>query len=517
MEKESQHEQQQQQAQPAAIDSMMDSSLVASESAPPFDLRASTGFREEKTGQDVLSARKTFQLNQNSVSQMKAVHSTACGCSLCIQRQMDKVASDADRSYASGNVAAPVLQRTVWKYDGTDWKDGDTVGEPAELPEREHQIGDIYDDQSGQYFSGRNAAIKGEPNRFRGYQDASEEDEQKMRAGLARAKFKLHKVKAIIDRDELAIRGGGETASPEVIRMLELVFGFDRNARRYEHHRVVHILQTGINRLIDGLSAEGVELISTTRMVIYGIAKPANDCSGFVPRGLTEGTPMDEPLENTGDFTKWSRGIHLVMSMIGNAQMMGDTIIHEATHKFLGAYDYSYVGAPGSVETGLRDKVGALQEEDEALGDAEALAQVKTDARNRAYAQLIQNIVSEGIKSILPMGLERGRDIQNTDSDKVVAAKQAWARVKRWGIPGAAIPGADELETQCQEIIEINNLPSSLKSTLRSFLASDKEKFMAGHGNENQVKGHDIFSTLSTKYLLKNADSWTELIVDLAS
>jgi hypothetical protein len=78
----------------------------------------------------------------------------------------------------------------------------------------------------------------------------------------------------------------------------------------------------------------------------------------------------------------------------------------------------------------------------------------------------------------------------------------------------AQLLDAVQLNNVVTNLIQLPKLPGSLRSSLQSFQANP-EQFLASEGNELRVKGHDVLFALSSGYLLKNADSWTELVLQL--
>jgi hypothetical protein len=234
------------------------------------------------------------------------------------------------------------------------------------------------------------------------------------------------------------------------------------------------------------------------------------DCSGWVPRGFTEMSGRTTPLEGKHDLTAVSGDIHVRVSDVDkddfDVSFVSDTVIHEATHKFLGTWDYSYVGAQGSVGRGLQDRSGMqTRAEDPGTWDA-----TKAESAQRAHAQVAQAVVIEGLKPMLPEALDRTRPVRPSDPEGFVAAQKVYAMVSTWGSPQAAPPDADVLAATIALLCQQDALPSKAKSELKRFL-SNRETFLAERGNELNVKGHDVLFALPTGYQLKNADSWTEV------
>src|SRR4051794_39689036 len=64
--------------------------------------------------------------------------------------------------------------------------------------------------------------------------------------------------------------------------------------------------------------------------------------------------------------------------------------------------------------------------------------QAKAASNDRAHAQLVQAIVAEGVRSVLPEALGRGRPLASTDAPDVQAAKHTWALVATWEAEPAA-------------------------------------------------------------------------------
>lgn len=419
------------------------------------------------------------------------------------------------------------VQRIIWVYgsDGVWEKEKKDViqegGEdtnrsrnPPNLPVRDrYNVGDSYDDAAPLpvIHSATNARVLGEPGRVSGYGEISPAEAEMFRKGLGIAKLKLARSVAAVEAAELASRSGpipGHIAS-----VLEVAFNMPTDLPRTEQNRVLGILDAGLKRLQAGLSQDELPLISAAYMTAYGYRTPA-DCTGWVPRGITETGGQSTPVSGIGDLKPVSGNIHMKTGQLSSPSFVADTLIHEGCHKFLGAWDYSYVGVQGSVGTNLNTRAQNLMNANHQLSAQQARQQAKTDMSNIAYANVVKSIVAKGLVSYLPEALDRGRPIVGTDSEEVKAAKNTWSIVKDWG---GRVPSPDPtLVSGAIEILLAREiLASSAKSELIKF-KTDKVTYLAEHGNSLGVKGHEVLFALPTNFLLKNADSWTELALTAA-
>jgi hypothetical protein len=408
------------------------------------------------------------------------------------------------------------VQRTIWVYGFDDqWARarGEPAGglaQPAHVPLAHGvRVGDVFDDTDPdlRLFSGSNAKVLGEPNRLFGYQQASPREAQNLQTALALAKLRLQKGLAAV---QAGVHAAGHGAiAPRLSTVIEVAFNVSVDTAGAEQLRILQILEAGLVRLREGLASEGLPLVSATRMRMYGVYDEPAECSGWVPRGLTESSERGSPAAGRADLSAVSGDIHIRASEVNkddfNVQFVADTIIHEAAHKFLGAWDYSYVGVPGSVGSGLQTKSGVASR---AAGPAR-WDQAKEDTVHRAYAQIAQAIVANGLKAALPEALDRGRPERPADAPDVKEAKRVWALVKTWGLPTQPPPSPEEVEATIALLGTKRALASSAQGELKAFL-KDK-RYLAVYGNELNVKGHDLLFALPTGFLLKNADSWTEL------
>jgi hypothetical protein len=422
-------------------------------------------------------------------------------------------------AHAAFGAGALKVQRAVWTYgDDNRWtQDGAQGGggaqQPVGLPQGQtFAPGDKFDDATHQLYSGRNAQAVGEPNRLFGYADPTDQDAAALRKALAGAKLKLAKAVTVLQGEKATLEGG-QQASAKLKGIMSTAFNVPDNAAIQEQLRVVTILAEGLGKLETGLNLPNLVLSSATRMRAYIFGDEAADCSGWVPRYLTERSGLGAPLGSADDLKALSGEIHLLSSGLNDTNFVADTIIHEGTHKFLGTWDYSYIGIPGSVGTGLQNKANVISQANPNLTQQQAAAQARTESHDRAYAQRVQEMVNEEIRQIYPIML-RGRPFQKTDSPELNLARSIWSMVGSWGQATVPIPTAVQLNNVVTNLIQLPKLPGSLRSSLQSFQANP-EQFLASKGNELRVKGHDVLFALSSGYLLKNADSWTELVLQL--
>jgi hypothetical protein len=415
----------------------------------------------------------------------------------------------------------PVIRRTVWTYGAAgQWAPArgeaqPPVAQPVNIPHGPVGPGDTFDDTDPhpQLFSGSNAKVLGEPNRVWGYQDASAREVGNLQAALARAKLKLHKGITAVQAGVAAVQVG--PVPPQLVTVMEVGFNVATDTPQPEVLRILLILEAGLLRLRDGLASAELPLVSASRMRMYGIADEPADCSGWVPRGITEGFGRGSQLSGAQELTPVSGEIHLRKSDIDkddfDTSLVADTIIHEAAHKFLGAWDYSYIGVPGTVTRGLQNRSGVASR---AAGQG-PWDGAKEASVHKAYAQVAQAIVIKGLAYALPEALDRGRPEGPTDSTAQKEAKKVWALVSTWGSPMGPPPDPVVVEATIGLLQTKAALEDSAKKELRAFLA-DKERYLAVEGNALNVKGHDVLFALSTGFLLKNADSWTELALKAA-
>ncbi|MGH3535277.1 MAG: hypothetical protein ACRDQG_11320 [Pseudonocardiaceae bacterium] len=326
------------------------------------------------------------------------------------------------------------------------------------------------------------------------------------RTGLVVAKLKLAKGLAALEAGELAARSG--PISPHLQRVLEVGFNIPGDLPRVELLSALEILVTGLTRIRAGLN-DPVTLVSSARMRAYGVIDKPADCSGWVPAGLTDGIDRSAPVTGNKDLKTMSGDIHMQTGALATPSFVGDTLIHEGAHKFLGAVDYSYVGVQGSVARGLATKTDKAMEDDDTLDEAAARQQVKASLSNWAYATVVLKLVSKAIDPVFPM-MRRGVGAKPTDSPAVLEARKVWKVVRTYGLPGATPPMPTKLGEDITQLLTLDGLPSGAKSELRKIVAG-KEAYLAENGNELGVKGHEVLFALSTAFLLKNADSWTEL------
>lgn len=440
-------------------------------------------------------------------------------------RAVNKLLQPAEAPPVQKSTEGPKVQRMIWIYEGGgSWEkerkdviapgaaDTNHSVNPPNLPVRPaYNVGDSYDDAAAvpTIYSGTNARTLGEPGRFSGYGQISPAEDAMFRKGLAVGKLKLANSLAAVQAGVLAARSGPIDA--HLAEVLEVAFNMPTNLARVEQLRILEILEAGLTRLQTGINADELPLISAARMYAYGFAKPA-DCSGWVPRGITETGGQGTPVASADDLQPVSGEIHMRTNGLASPSFVGDTIIHEGSHKFLGTWDYSYVGVQGSVGRGLNDRAAALQAADAALTAPAARAQAKLNSRNKAFGQVIQAIVAEGLKTHLPTPMDRGRDIQPADSDPVKEAKRTWAIVRQW----TQNPPNDLLRQAAIDLLVAkDNLPGSAKTELAK-CKTDEVQYLAENGNGLNVKGHDVLFALPTNFLLKNADSWTELALTAA-
>jgi len=226
--------------------------------------------------------------------------------------------------------------------------------------------------------------------------------------------------------------------------------------------------------------------------------------------GLTGGMKKSTPLQSRDEFETVSGEIHLRKRDIDQDDFdinnVSDTIVHEGAHKFLGAWDYSYVGVQGMVTSGLQARAGVTSR---AAGSV-PWDQAKAASHDRTHAQLVQAIVVEGLKGVLPEALDRGRPLAATDPPDVKVAKRLWALVATWGSPNQAPPSATLIDATIATLCGGPGLDSAAKKKLKAY-QEDKVEYLAGQGKDLGIKGHDVFFALPTGYLMKNADSWTEV------
>jgi hypothetical protein len=422
------------------------------------------------------------------------------------------------------------VQRTIWIY-GSDgyWEkekkdpvpegQADTTNRVMNPPRRpvknsRFEVGDSYDDTDPNpvLFHGRNAQTRGMPGKLVGYDPISPEEDESFRKGLAVAKLKLTKSVAAVRAGETAARSG--PIDGHLRGTIEVAFNVPGSTPRPELLGVLEILVVGLEKLLKGLSDE-VLLISSARMRMYGVTDKPADCSGWVPRYMTELGGRATPATGAQDLKEMSGEIHMKTGSLHSPSFVGDTIIHEAAHKFLGAWDYSYVGVQGSVGRGLDQKARDAMNANAALTATGAREQAKAESSNRAYAEVVQKIVSNGIEPVFPAGMTRGLAAKPTDGQEVQAARQVWNVVKTWGLPQSIPPTPTQLDNAITQLLNMAGLPGEAKSELGK-LRANKEGYLAEHGNDLGVKGHDVLFALPTGFLLKNADSWTELALTAA-
>jgi hypothetical protein len=273
--------------------------------------------------------------------------------------------------------------------------------------------------------------------------------------------------------------------------------------------RLVTAFRDGIRRLATGLGGEGLKLISATEMVGYGLKQRA-DCSGWVPRYLHEPSDRTAPARTAEDLPSLSGEIHLKLPG-QSPETIADTIVHEASHKFLGTFDYSYVGVTGSAARRFGDAAAAEQ-------GGGSLEEGKNKARDlaarRTHAGMVRQMVSKGIESVLPIP-ERSKKPADDESAEKRNAREIYERVRTWNMPQEAVPTLSDVQFTARFIAANLKPPGSLGKSLEEY-AADPTKFLAVHGNELDQKAHDVMLTLPKEILLRNADSWTELAITVA-
>ena len=500
-------------------------------------LNRSLSARAFTSGQDVFFRQGEYNLGNSRGQELLAHELTHVlqQSGGAVQRQSDlKVEGMLQGKFADGELSTQLqstlgkVQRTIWVYGSDqfwekekkdvikeDEEDSNRSQNPPNLPVKEsYDIGDSYDDTAPNpiIYSGTNARTLGAPGRVYGYDQIDPAEAEMFRKGLGIAKLKLARSISVVKAGRDASRSGAIDAY--LASVLEVAFNMPTDLKRTEQYRILEILVTGLERLQVGLSQDELPLISSGYMAVYGKRKPA-DCTGWVPRGITEIGGQDKPAETANDLKPVSGEIHMKTGALSNPSFVADTLIHEGCHKFLGSWDYSYVGVQGSVGTGLNTKAQQLQADDDTLSPQQARQQVKTNSKNIAFANIVKGIVAKGLKTHLPEALDRGRPIQDLDTPAVKAAKTTWNLVRGWGGNDNPFPDPALVAGVIEVLLLKESLDSSAKSELIKFKA-DQVKYLADNGNALGVKGHEVLFTLPTNYLLKNADSWTELALTVA-
>jgi hypothetical protein len=400
----------------------------------------------------------------------------------------------------------PAVQRAIWAYQQNgQWASGaNTADMPPGLEANgPFRPGDTYDDTDPlrRVNSGANADMKGQPNRVAGYQEVSAADQERMRRGLALAQAKASAAARAVANDYLQLRQPGGQPRPVLATAMEVLFNAaPRHLQAGEVTALVATLSSGLHRLSEGLRSEGLKLIAARDMVIYGTSSRA-DCTGWVPRYLSERGGRTTPATGSADLPSLSGDVHLNLAMLPTDEAIANTIIHEASHKFLGTFDYSYVGVAGA--TAQRFAAETVTH-----GGADAAAGM---AQRRTHSALVRALVDKGIASVLPMA-DRTRPPAPQESAARTAARAIYATVRFWGDPLQAPPTRQQITQAATDATGEADAPSGLKSTLREYLAAP-DTYLAEHGNELGVKAHDVMLTLPSGILLRNADSWTDLAI----